>query len=424
VSTVLDIVPVAGPIDARVRPPGSKSYTNRALPLAALAVGTSTIEGALVSDDTAWMIAALGQLGVSIVHEDQRFLVTGVGPRWQSSSSPLWVGNAGTCARFLAPLVALGDHELVIDGDAAMRQRPMADLITALNDLGGDVRAMERLGAVPMRIRGRGVRGGRVIVRGNVSSQHISGLLLSAPYFEDGLTLEVDGHVVSRPYVDITMAVMKSFGVDVRNDGNTFVVAPGGYRPTTFAVEPDASAASYLFAAAAITGGRMVVEGLGSDSLQGDLQFVRILERMGCVVTMTATTTTVVGTSSLRGVDVDMSQMSDVAQTLAVVAVFATEKTTVRGIGFIRGKETDRIAAVVVELRRVGIVADEHDDGFTIHPGMPQPATVNTYHDHRMAMSFALLGLRAPGIVINDPACVAKTFPSYWDVLASLPRGY
>jgi 3-phosphoshikimate 1-carboxyvinyltransferase len=418
--THIDIVPVDGPIDARVRPPGSKSYTNRALPLAALAIGDSVIEGGLISDDTTWMVSALQQLGVVIAPDGDRWLVAGRGPRWQTPSSPLWVGNAGTCARFLAPLVALGDVEVIIDGNEAMRQRPMADLMMALNQLSGDVQGLQRPGAVPMRVRGRGLGGGRVVVKGDVSSQHISGLLLSAPYFENGLTLEVDGHVVSRPYIDITIAVMKAFGVEVHSEANAFVVAPGAYQPTHFVVEPDASAASYCFAAAAITGGRMVVDGLGSDSLQGDLQFVRILERMGCTVSMTATTTTVVGTPSLQGVDVDMSQMSDVAQTLAAVAVFANSPTRVRGIGFIRGKETDRIAAVVTELRRVGIVADEHDDGFTIHPGRPQAARVHTYGDHRMAMSFALLGLTTTGISIADPDCVAKTFPSYWGVLSAL----
>jgi 3-phosphoshikimate 1-carboxyvinyltransferase len=421
----LEIKPFTRPVDATVSPPGSKSYTNRVLPLAALAAGESVIEGALFSDDTKYMAQALRQLGVAVLEDEaaKRFTVTGTGGRWQASSAPLFIGNSGTSARFLAPLVALGDSEYVIDGVEAMRQRPIQPLIEALNHLGSDVESIAGTGCPPIRIRALGVRGGTFKIRGDLSSQYLSGLLMSAPYFAHGLQLEVEGDLVSKPYLEVTAQAMRAFGVPFTVQGfSSFAVAPGRYTPTAYLVEPDASGASYLFAAAAITGGRVTVPGLGTDSLQGDLNFVRVLERMGCTVNMRADATEVIGTSKLRGLTVDMSQISDTAQTLAAVAVYADAPTRVTGIGFIRKKETDRVGAVVRELQRLGIHALEEADGFVIHPGTPQPARVETYDDHRMAMSFALIGLRSPGVTILDPKCTSKTFPTYWDVLETMRR--
>jgi 3-phosphoshikimate 1-carboxyvinyltransferase len=422
-SDALEITPFQRPVNAVVSPPGSKSYTNRALPLAALALGESVISGALFSDDTRYMAAALRQLGVS-VREDEassRFTVQGTGGRWATSNAPLFIGNSGTSARFLAPLVALGQGEYVIDGVEAMRQRPIQPLIEALNRLGGDVESIAGTGCPPVRIRANGLRGGAIRIRGDLSSQYLSGLLMSAPYFERGLELTVDGDLVSKPYLEVTAQAMRAFGVEMHLNGfSSFSVAPGRYQPTAYRVEPDASGASYLFAVAAITGGRVTVPGLGTESLQGDLNFVRVLERMGCTVNMTASETQVIGTPNLHGVEVDMSQISDTAQTLAAVAVYADSPTRVTGIGFIRKKETDRVGAVVRELQRLGIRALEEEDGFVIYPGAPKPARVETYDDHRMAMSFALIGLRANGVTILDPKCTAKTFPTYWDVLETM----
>jgi len=263
-----------------------------------------------------------------------------------------------------------------------------------------------------------------LVVRGDASSQFLSGLLMVAPALPTGLRVRVGGRLVSRPYVDMTAAVMRAFGAAATtgtSDGErTWVVAPGGYTAATYPVEPDASAASYFFAAAAICGGRVTVDGLGKDSLQGDLAFVDLLERMGCRVERGATATTVEGTGPLAGIDADLADLSDTAPTLAAVAVFARSPTRLRGIGFIRAKETDRVGNVVRELRRCGIEAEEEDDGLLVRPGTPHPARVETYRDHRMAMSFALLGLRSPGIEIADPGCVAKTFPGYWAALARL----
>ena len=256
---------------------------------------------------------------------------------------------------------------------------------------------------------------------GALSSQYFSALLLAAPCMRAGISLEVEGDLVSKPYIEVTAQAMQAFGARVvREQFRHFEVGPGAYAPTTYPVEPDASAASYFFAAAAITGGTVVVPGLGSSSLQGDLGFVRILERMGCRVSQTESETRVEGPSKLGGVEVDMSDLSDTAQTLAAIAPFASAPTRVTGIGFIRRKETNRIAAVVSELKRLGISADEESDGFVVRPGVPRPAQVETYDDHRMAMSFALLGLVTPGVEILNPNCVSKTFPDFFRTLEEL----
>jgi len=276
-------------------------------------------------------------------------------------------------------------------------------------------------GHLPVEVIGGTLAGGEVAVRGDVSSQFLSGLLLAGPAMRTGLVARLIGDLVSEPYVAMTVSVMASFGVRVgRPDDRTWVVEPQTYRPIDLSIEPDASAASYVFAAAALLGGRATVAGLGDGSLQGDLAFVDVLERMGASVRHSGTATTLTGTGALRGVEVDMSQISDTAPTLAVVAAFADGPTRITGIGFIRGKETDRVGNVVAELRRLGIEAEEEPDGFTVHPGPMRAATVQTYDDHRMAMAFALAGLRVDGVQIADPSCVAKTFPGYWRLLEEL----
>jgi 3-phosphoshikimate 1-carboxyvinyltransferase len=308
-----------------------------------------------------------------------------------------------------------------VDGSEQLRARPFGPLFAALRDLGGDVRPLgEHPDRLPVQVTGP-VSGGPVRLPGHLSSQFLSGLLMSGPLMSEGLQVELTSPLVSVPYVTMTAAVMAAFGVTVDDPGDgQLAVRPQEYRPTAYDVEPDASAASYLMAAAAITGGRVTVEGLGTGSLQGDMAFADILEQMGAVVERTPGATTVRGPAQLHGVDVDMADLSDTAQTLAAVACFASSPTRVRGIGFIRGKETDRIGAVVTELRRAGIDAVEHDDGFTVRPGTPAPTSFETYDDHRMAMSLALLGLRVPGIRIRQPGCVAKTYPAYFADLARL----
>jgi 3-phosphoshikimate 1-carboxyvinyltransferase len=423
--SVLAVEPLDEPLDATVTVPGSKSITNRAMVAAALAEGRSVLEGALVADDTEAMAEGLARLGVAVRVDRARATVTVEGTAGRIPPGPAAVDArlSGTTARFLLPLLALGPGPYRLDGAEPLRSRPMGPLVAALRQLGAEVVDHGRPGQLPVTVVGGSLAGGAVRLSGDVSSQFLSGLLLSGPAMAGGLQVELTTPLVSRPYVELTATTMAAFGAEVDHDGaQRFHVPPGSYRGTSHLVEPDASAASYFFAAAAMCGGRVRVAGLGRRSAQGDLRFVEVLEQMGATVRRDGAGTEVVGRGVLHGVDVDLSDCSDTAQTLAVVAVFASTPTRVRGIGFIRRKETDRIAAVVHELRRCGIDADEEHDGFVVRPGRPRPTRVATYGDHRMAMSFALLGLRVSGIEIADPECVGKTFPDFFSVLSRLRR--
>ncbi|HWS36410.1 MAG TPA: 3-phosphoshikimate 1-carboxyvinyltransferase [Actinoplanes sp.] len=416
-SDIFAVTPLTKPLDATVRPPGSKSITNRALLCAALAPGTSTLRGALFADDTRAMMGAVAALGAEIKTDPlgRTVSVAGVDPRTAAGSGPVDARQSGTTSRFLLPAAALFAGRTVVDGAGQLRARPFGPVIEALRQLGVQIEELGGPGFLPVAVHGP-ARGGPVQVSGHISSQFLSGLLMAGPLMDRGLAVEVTSPLVSVPYVAMTTAVMAAFGAAV--DGLT--VAPGGYRATDYAIEPDASAASYFLGAAAVTGGRITVSGLGTGSLQGDVRFADALERMGATVTRTADSLTVRAGDRLSGIDIDMADISDTAQTLAAVAVFADSPTRVRGIGFIRRKETDRIGAIVTELRRAGIDAAEDEDGFTVHPGTPRPTRFATYDDHRMAMSLSLIGLRTPGIEIADPGCVAKTYPDYFTDLAAL----
>jgi 3-phosphoshikimate 1-carboxyvinyltransferase len=417
---VLTVHPVGSPPDLTVQVPGSKSITNRALLCAALAVGTSTLTGILLADDTRAMLDAVRSLGARVDLDEgtRTAVVTGVAST-DGLSVPAGVRvdarQSGTTSRFLLPALALLPGRSVLDGSEQLRARPFGPLVDAVRHLGAGVEELGEPGRLPVAVGGP-VRGGRVALPGHLSSQFLSGLFLAAPLMPDGLSVHLTSPLVSVPYLEMTAAVMLSFGAQVEG----LDVRTGGYRGCAYAVEPDASAASYFLGAAAITGGRITVQGLGTGSLQGDVRFADVLERMGATVDRSPDRITVTGTGTLHGVDVDMVDISDTAQTLAAVAVHADGPTRVRGIGFIRGKETDRIAAVVTELRRAGIDAVEEPDGFSVHPGTPAPTRFRTYDDHRMAMSLALLGLRSPGIEIDDPGCVRKTYPGFFDDLARL----
>lgn len=411
-----------GPVRASVRPPGSKSITNRALVCAALAEGRSVLHGALDSDDTRVMLDGLGTLGVAMAVDvaEQTVHVNGCGGRLPAAQGELFVGNSGTTLRFLTAVATLGRGTFRLDGTRRMRERPVEDLLDTLRALGADAVSELETGCPPVVVRADGLAGGRAQVRGDVSSQFLTGLLLAAPYARDGVTLDVDGPLVSQPYVDMTLAVMRSFGVDVeRAEYQQFVVRPARYRGTDYAVEPDASAASYFFAAAAITGGSVTVHGFSRRSLQGDVAFVDVLARMGCRVEAGEDSITVHG-GPLHGIRVDMNAISDTVQTLGAVALFASGPTTITGVGHIRHKETDRIGNLAIELRKLGATVEESDDGLTIHPGPLRAARIATYDDHRMAMSLALAGLRTPGVVILDPGCTAKTYPRYFEDLERL----
>jgi 3-phosphoshikimate 1-carboxyvinyltransferase len=423
------VTPLAGPLDATVAVPGSKSLTNRALVCATLAEGTSTLDGALVADDTEAMRTALVALGAAIDRDPGtgRVTVTGTGGRLRPGPLALDMRLSGTTSRFLLPVVALGAGDYRVDGAAPLRARPMGPVLDGIRALGAHVRPEGEDGHLPVTVVAPGgLAGGDVAVAGDTSSQFLSGLLLAAPYARGGVRLVRTTALVSRPYVALTMAVMGAFGVEVDGDAGEgpLVVPAGRYRATGYVVEPDASTASYFLAAAALVGGRVTVEGLGAGSGQGDARFADVLAAMGARVDRTATTTTVTGSGELRTPGtLDLTDMPDMAQTVAVLAAFADRPTEVTGVGFIRHHETDRIAAVVGELARAGVDARETPDGFVVDPGTPHAARIATHDDHRMAMSFALLGLRVPGIEIADPGCVAKTFPGYWDALDGLGPG-
>ncbi|MEJ5255142.1 MAG: 3-phosphoshikimate 1-carboxyvinyltransferase [Acidimicrobiales bacterium] len=424
-SATYAVRPLDSPPDTTVVLPGSKSLTNRALLCAALAEGESTLVGALHADDTEAMMDGLGRLGARIRSgpDDSTVVVAGVGGSLPGHPVVLDARLSGTTSRFLLATLGAGSAPFTLDGAPPLRARPMADGIAALRRLGIDVVERGEPGHLPLTVQGP-PRTSSTQVPGDVSSQFLSGLLLAAPSYPEGLDIEVATPLVSAPYVEMTVSVMRSFGAAVsRPAAERFRVEPGGYRATTYAIEPDASAASYFFAAAAICRGRVRVPGLRRSSLQGDIRFLDVLAEMGATVTWYDGGVEVSADRPLRGVTVDLRDLSDTAQTLAVTAVFATSPTEITGIGFIRAKETDRIAAVVRELQRVGVEARETDDGLVISPGTPHPAVIQTYDDHRMAMSFALLGLRAPGIEIADPGCVAKTFPRYFEVLEQLRGG-
>jgi 3-phosphoshikimate 1-carboxyvinyltransferase len=412
--------------ERRFHIPGSKSMTNRALLLAALADGESVLHRALFSDDTAHMLHALQELGLSVddhVRPTDRFPgetfhVIGCGGRVPARQATLYAGNAGTAARFLVACACLGQGRFVIDGNARMRQRPIGDLLAALQQLGA--RLSSATGCPPVTVEAAGLPGGCARISGARSSQFLSAILMVAPYAQRDVDIEVIDELIAKPYVDLTLGVMKQFGVDVERDGyRRFQVGHGQrYRAQAhYVIEADASSAHYWLAAAALTGTVVGIEGLGTASLQGDAHFVDVLEQMGADVYRQPDFLRVAGTRLLRGIDIDLNAMSDTAPTVAVLAPFASGMVRVRNVAHIRHQESDRIANVTTELRKLGATVEEHADGWTIQPSPLHAGVVETYDDHRLAMAFALVGLRVPGIVIRDPDCVRKTFPQFFTQL-------
>jgi 3-phosphoshikimate 1-carboxyvinyltransferase len=421
----LEIVPLNRPARGAVGVPGSKSITNRALVLAALSGQGCELSGALYSQDTEVMVNCLQHLGFS-VDADWPAESIRVGPNTTGRVIPagqadLFVGNSGTSMRFLTALVALGRGRYRLDGVPRMRQRPIEDLLAGLRHLGVRAHSEHGNGCPPVIVDANGLPGGRVEIQGSTSSQFLSGLLMAAPLAQAPLTIHCCGPHVSWPYVVMTNEMMRQFGVDVvHSPSSGFVVpAPQRFGLSAYAIEPDASAASYFWAIAAITSGCVTVSGLPEDSLQGDARFVDELGRMGCRVERCSAGCTVHG-RTFRGIDVDMNDISDTVMTLATVACFAEGPTTIRNVAHIRHKETDRLTALATELRRVGAEVDEFADGLTLTPRPLHGAEIETYDDHRMAMSMALIGLRVPGIVIKNPGCVAKTYPRFFEDLDKL----
>ena len=422
---MIEITPIAK-ADLRLEVPGSKSLTQRALIAAALARGTSTLIGPLDSEDTEHSSRALMQLGTSIVR-GENWRIGGLGGVIGPSAAPLFLGNNGTATRFLTSVVALGASEYLIDGDERMRQRPIGPLITALRGWGVDIASVAGGQCPPLRIKGGGLAGGRTVLPEGKSSQYLSSLLLVAPYARTPATLEVEGEILSKPYVAMTLAVMADFGVEVAyaKDFSSFSIPQGCYLGRTYAIEGDASNASYFWAAAAVTGGRVTVANIPVPSMQGDAMLLPLLGRMGCTVEKSGNGVTLIGGERLEGIRVDMGNMPDVVPTLAVVAAFAHGSTVIENIAHLRIKECDRLSAVARELGKLGARVEEGESSLVIHgnggQGL-QGAEIETYADHRMAMCFAVAGLKIPGVRIKGEECVAKSFPDFWQRFALLQQ--
>jgi 3-phosphoshikimate 1-carboxyvinyltransferase len=435
-SLVTDIArtPFQRPFDATIAPPGSKSLTNRALVIAALAAGESTLSNVLIADDTEVMIEGLKALGYKL-HVDRkkmRVRVVGKSGAVPATKADIDCGNSGTTIRFLAALCSLGDGMFRLTGSARMRERPIGELAELLEALGGKLIYDGAKGYPPVAVKGDGLAGGRATFPAAHSSQYLSAVLMAAPYAATDVIIDLEPGQTSWPYVEMTARLMLNFGVQAvvsrdPADGRPKEVRVfhGVYAPRDYAVEPDASSATYFMAAAAVrSGARVTIPGLGRTSLQGDVGFGEVLQKMGATVTLDDDSVTVEGAEKLHGIDVDMSGMPDAAMTLAAIAVFAHGRTTIRGLHTFRVKETDRLAAIETELRKLGAAVEIEDD--TLHidpPHAVRPAEIDTYDDHRMAMAFAVVGTRAEGITIRGAECVSKTYPAFFEDLETLRVG-
>jgi 3-phosphoshikimate 1-carboxyvinyltransferase len=407
--------------DAVVTIPGSKSYTHRALILSSLADGESILINALQCEDTEHTVQALMKFGVRVFWESDRVRVLGRGGKFKRTDDGIDVGHSGTSLRFLTALAALKKGITHLDGSERMRKRPMGELLNGLGELGVKAYSQKGDGFPPVIVESQGLRGGTARIKGGESSQFLSGLLMVAPYALKDVRIEVTGPLSSKPYVDITRDVMSAFGVEIQNQGYSsfFVKAGQRYLPQQYRIEGDASNASYFFSAAAVCRGRVKVKDLNPVTIQGDIEFLQILERMGCRVTRGSDWIEVLG-AELHGMEIDMNEGPDLVPTLAVTAAFAQGKTVIRNIGHLRFKESDRIQALAVELSKMGIQVKEREDGLEIEGGKPHGAEIETYDDHRLAMSFAIAGLAVPGVKIKGERCVDKSFPGFWKTLQEL----
>lgn len=417
---MIEIKPVQN-FQATVSIPGSKSYTNRALLIAGLTDGECRLEKPLVSDDTKYMIRALRAFGVPVQEEKEAFIVSGKGGKLSVPNEDIFIGNAGTAMRFLTTLSVLAPGKTRLDGDERMRERPLADLLDCLTQMGVQAISANGNGCPPIEIAGGEVPGGDISLAGDKSSQYLTSILLSAPYFKNDTCINIQGDLTSKSYADITLDIMKTFGVHVENESyQRFTVKAGDrYKAQTYRVESDWSSATYFLAAAAVTGGEVTLKDINSDSVQGDAQFTSVLEQMGCCVEKKSHSLHLKG-NPLRGITINMNNMPDAVQTLAVTALFAEGETVIQGIGNLRIKETDRISALANELSRLGAGVEAGEDYLVIQPGNYSGAEIETYNDHRMAMSFAVAGLRIPGVHIKNPKCVEKSFPDFFQQFENL----
>ena len=411
-------------INAEIDIPGSKSITNRALIIAAMSDGECVLRNALFSDDTKYMQLALKELCIEVKSNESTNEIIVVGKKGIicKPQNDLYLGNAGTAIRFLTSLTAIGEGEFILTGDERMQERPIGDLVDGLKSLGARISYLKNEGYPPIKVISSRLNGGKTKMKGNISSQFFSSILISGAYAKNDVEVEVVGEMVSKPYIDITIKVMQDFGVQSINEGYKYFKIPSEqvYKHQDYTIEGDASNASYFFAAAAITGGRVRVNNIDFSTKQGDIEFVKILEKMGCSINDGKNFIEVKG-GPLKGIDIDMHNISDVVQTLAVVALFAKGRTVIRNVANMRVKETDRLRALYNELSKLGAKIIEMEDGLVINPiDNYNPSAIDTYNDHRMAMSFSLAGLKINGIIINDPGCVSKTFPNYFTLFNSL----
>jgi 3-phosphoshikimate 1-carboxyvinyltransferase len=403
--------------------PGSKSYTHRALIAAALSDGPCAIHNALASEDTAHTLQALEKWGVAVEKSAEKLVVHGRAGRLEACTEPIFLGNSGTSMRLLTAVAALAAGKSVLTGAERLKARPIRHLLEGLRQIGVAARSLAGNGCPPVEIEGGGIKGGRALLDCSLSSQFLSALLLIAPCTRDGIEIRVQQGPVSRPYIDITLETMARFGAQVERKAYDWFKVPGGqpYRSGHYHVEPDCSQAGYFWAAAAITGSTVAVEGTTLQSRQGDIRLTDILSRMGCTVTEQENGVAVTG-GELSAVDVDMADIPDVVPTLAVVAAFARGRTVIRKVAHLKEKESNRLAAVCAELNKMGIEAGWDADSLWVQGGRPRAAAIDCHNDHRMAMSFAVAGLKTAGLAVLDETCVEKSFPSFWDVLEGLYR--
>ena len=418
------ISPPTAAVNGTIRIAGSKSLTNRALVIAALAEGRTKIEGLLKSDDSYWCIDSLTKLGLPVVIEGETAYVEGCGGSWPNTTGELYVGAAGTVARFLPAALAAGTGSWTINGSKRLCERPLAPLLDALTNLGTQFEYKQSERCLPFTLEASGLLGGEVTLPGSTSSQFISGLLIAAPYAKDSLTVHIEGEVVQRDYVDMTLAMMASFGVtpEISDDGQSITVPTGRYQAQSTQLEPDVSTCCYFWAVAALTAGRVRIEGINARTTsQPDIEFLEVLELMGCRVERGEDFVEVQGVPQLKGgFTASMKKWSDQTLTVAVMALFADGPITLKDAAHIRHHECDRIAAICEELSKLGIRVEEFEDGLTVHPGEPIPVLLDSHDDHRMAMALSLIGLKTQNIQITDPGCVSKTCPDYFERLSAL----
>ncbi|HTB07022.1 MAG TPA: 3-phosphoshikimate 1-carboxyvinyltransferase [Bacteroidia bacterium] len=418
--TIATVHPLVKPIEAKVQVPGSKSFTNRALIVAALADGITTLQGASDSNDSRILITLLDRLGVEIIEQDGVVQVRGNGGKFDEFNGVLNVEDAGTVMRFLTALCSIVPGEITIEGSDRMNHRPIKELVDALKKLGAEITYSDNDGYPPIKINGGTINGGNVHVNGNVSSQFVSALLMIAPALSTDTEIVIDGEQVSEPYIDMTTSVMKEFGMDVEKSGKHYFVGGNkAYKGTKYKVEGDASAASYMLAIAALTQSKIAVTNVSANSLQSDARFVKILKQMGCTVG-DKEYLEVTGTNTLKAIEVNMQTMPDTAQTLAVLAAFAKGETIITGLKTLQLKESKRITALQMELEKMGIECEAGNDFIKIKGGAPKAATISTYSDHRMAMAFAIAGMKVEGIGIESPEVVKKSYPGFWEALKSI----